>query len=129
MPTIDLRIAGTGTTLKGFHVAAEGGKLYRIVEVPTVLLGDIGYMDLVELEPSDDGVFELKRVVASGGWRRIDAVVSRSVAESEGLARLLARVQSAGGMSVRDFGGCLSILLPPGATWDPSAELAAIGAA
>ena len=86
-------------------------------------------MDVVELVPSGDRVLDFKRVVASGGWRRFDVIVSRDVAESQELAILLRRVDSSGGTWVRDFGGCLSIVLPPGSTWDPMPEIAVIGAA
>jgi hypothetical protein len=52
-----------------------------------------------------------------------DFLLSKEFAESAELAALLACVEAAEGVWVRDFGGCPLILLPPNSIWDPTREL------
>lgn len=83
-----------------------------------------GYQDILRLRRAPDGVFELVEVKERGGWRRFDYLISEKFAQAAELAAILARVQAANGVWVRDFGGCLGILLPRDSTWDPTDEIA-----
>src|SRR5262245_16827624 len=87
----------------------------------------VGDMDVVELVQADDGCLDFKRVVVPGGWRRFTAIISLELAESPELAAVLERVDASGGTWARDFGGCLTIFLPPGTTWDPMLDIPATG--
>jgi hypothetical protein len=101
-----------------------GEDLYRVVEVPDIFdLEHFGYRDVLRLRRAEDGRLHLVEVAERGGWRMFDYVISRQFAESTELAAVLARVVQAQGVWVRDFGGCLCILLPPDCIWDPEREL------
>lgn len=122
--TINVRIPSEGLTLCGYELEPLGEGLYRAVVVPAVFEAEhFGYMDVLELKEASDGVHELVHVRERGGWHRFDFVISEEVAKSDRLTALLSRVWNAGGIWVRDFGGCLSILFPPGAGWDPTEEI------
>ena len=125
--TPDIRIPSEGMTLCGYELEPLGEGLYRAVVVPAVLEAEhFGYMDALALREAPDGVYELVGVSERGGWHRFDFVISEEVAKSGKLAAVLSRVWNAGGIWVRDFGGCLSILFPPGSGWDPTEEIDAV---
>jgi len=128
--TIDVRIPSEGMTLCDYELEPLGEGLYRAVVVPAVFEAEhFGYMDVLELRPAPDGVHELIGIRERGGWRRFDFVISEQFATSDELADILSRVCNVGGIWVRDFGGCLAILFPPGSEEDPTEAIGAACAA
>lgn len=125
MYEIDLRVGDI--TLNGIKVEPQEGDFYRIVEVPAPFVEEFEYMDVVELVQAEDGSLDFMRIVVPGGWRRFAAIISLELAESPELAAVLERVDESGGTWARDFGGCLTILLPPGTTSDPMLDIPATG--
>ena len=128
--TINLRDAIEGQ-FGGFDVEPLGRSLYRMADIPSVLFRphDIEYGDLVELEPVAANTYEIRGVRQRSGWRRFDFGISLEWAASEAFQRLMSNVQENGGLCMRDFGGCLSIVLPPDSTWDPTDDVRSGGPA
>ena len=125
----DVLIPSSGLTVGALRVRRLDSRRYQVAEIPGAFVKEFGYMDILDLQALGDGAFQLRSVLEPGGWCRFDCLVSQSALESEAMASLLARVGSAGGTWVRDFGGCLSIVLPPGSEWNLSAELKTLGVA
>lgn len=124
--TLTFRIPADGTIVDGYELEALGGDLYRAVIVPGPFEAEyFCFRDVLRLTRAPDGELELVEVAERGGWKRFDFVISKAFAESKELAALVARVDAAGGAWVRDFGGCLSILLPPNSIWNPTRDLKA----
>jgi len=124
--TLTFRIPAEGMTLEDYDLESLGGDLYRAMIVPGPFEADyFGFRDVLRLRRAPDGVLELVEVAERGAWKRFDFMISQAFAESTELAAFVARVEAAGGAWVRDFGGCVSILLPPNSIWNPTRELEA----
>jgi hypothetical protein len=109
----------------GLYVEPLGGSLYRVADIPHPWFGphEIEYGDLVELERVAANTYEVRCVTQRGGWRRFEFLISPQWAASEAFERLMSDVLENGGLCVRDFGGYLSIVLPPDSTWDPTNDV------
>jgi hypothetical protein len=102
-----------------------------VADIPNMFFRphDIEYGDVVELEPAAANIYKIRGVRQRGGWRRFDFGISPDWAGSEAFEILVTHVEENGGLCVRDFGGCLSIVLPPYSTWDPTDDLRSGGLA
>ena len=121
--TLTLRILADDS-MQDYELEPLGDDLYRVVIVPSIFDSEhVHYHDVLRVKPIDDGIFELVEIVERGRWRLFDFLLSKEFAESTELAAFLARVEAAQGVWVRDFVGCLLILLPPNSIWDPTREL------
>lgn len=128
--TLTLRIPAEGLTMQDYELEALGEDLYRVVNVPGIFdFEHFGYRDVLRLRRAQGGIFELVEIAERGRWRLFDFIISKEFAESTELAAFLARVEAAQGVWVRDFGGCLVILLPPDSIWDPTRQLEVASAA
>ena len=124
--TLTLRIPAEEFTIENYELEPVGDDLYRVVVVPGIFDSEcFGYRDVLRLRRMEDGVFELVEVAERGRWRVFDFMLWKEFAESPELAAMLKRVEAAQGVWVREFGGCLLILLPPNSIWDPASELQA----
>ena len=123
--TIDLWEPTEEATHGSFEVEPLGSDLYRVADIPIMIFGprDIEYGDIVELVPARGNTYELRGVRQRSGWRRFDVLISPAVVDSVEFREVLSRVEADGGLWVRDFGGCLSIVMPPDSTWDPTADM------
>lgn len=101
--------------------------LYRVAEIPSVILeGVIGFHDVVRLSEQSDGAVQLEEIEEPANWIRRDYIISKELAASTELEAALRRVLGAGGQWVRDFGGILSILMPPDGDLDAIVNVEAV---
>ena len=118
---VELRVSlpSIGIELETLALHPEG-EFHRVVEIPTIFAAEqLGFRDLIRLSPAEAGRYEVLGVEEPGGWQRFDFIVSRDQIESAALTDLLAEVEAHGGKWIREFGGVLSVVLPPGSTWKP----------
>lgn len=101
--------------------------LFRIEEIPfglgAPLEVDLQYRDIVELERNRDGTYELLAIRERGGWKRFDFLLPADYVDSDEMEKWLSDVEAAGGIWIREFGGCVTIMLPPDSRWDPNPSI------
>jgi hypothetical protein len=127
---VDLRIPPEGVMLHDYELEPLQGDLYRVVDIPSPFDDDwFEFQDTLRLRRAEDGVLEVAEVVERGRWKRFEFVISEQFAKSDEFNAFVARVVSAQGVWVLDFGGCLSVFLPPSSIWNPEPELEAANTA
>ena len=81
------------------------------------------YRDIIEATTLKPNVLKFVRVAERASLRKYDWVLSRDSVGSEGLRKVLLRVESEGGHWDRVFGGILVIYIPTTSPYDPTGDM------
>ncbi|MGA2441305.1 MAG: DUF4265 domain-containing protein [Tepidisphaeraceae bacterium] len=117
-----LHIPGEGVSFSAMCSHLEGS-LYRLESIPFAA-ETIAYGDTFEGEDIGDKL-RVRWVVERAGRRNYSFILTQASCESAHLKSILATVGQQGGVWEQAFGGVLAISLPPGAEYDPTADVLA----
>ena len=133
MATVNI-VAGDKTAYEA-QVTQLGPNIYKLDEELGLVLAAESeedaerfprFGDIIETKVIPDGSLLFVRVIERGPFRHHQTALSRQLADSASLARLLDEVIAAGGHWQRILGGVLFISLPEGSTLDFETRLSSI---
>ena len=103
-------------------VAREESLRLRILEQP-LWPEALTIFDLIEVKQFDSETYEFVRVVEKSNWRTWFFLLTEEQAHSNALDHVRKKVEELSGVWALELGGCLSIALPPGTTYDPTSDV------
>src|SRR5688500_18052243 len=106
----------------GTKVAREEGLRLQMLEQP-ILTEEVAIFDLIEVRQRDSDTLEFVRVIEKSNWRTWFFLLTKEQAHSNAMDQVRRKVEELSGVWALELGGCLSIALPPGTTYDPTSDV------